>query len=805
MIKNYSLLTTLLYLVLIAFITNACTPTISTFPYSENFDTNGNFTFVNSSQANKWVYGAASGNPPKAIYISNTIAAANNYNIAAASVVHAHKDISIPAGTTVCSVSFHWRAAGENAQDYLRIWLVPTSYTPVAGVQINPAAGRIKVGADYNGQGTWQAYINNNVNLSTFAGANMRLVFEWTNNASVGTQPPATVDNILINACFHPTGLSVTAVTPTTASLSWTAPAQAPANGYEYYISAVNNTPNNGTVATGTSNNVSANLSQLSVNTSYFWWVRSVCGLSNKSAWVQGPGFTTEICSTNIPIVSINGVTHNSASIIWPLDNGADSYQIRYRAVGTATWSTVNQPIAFPPATANTINLTNLLPDTLYEIEIAVLCNGVTGTYSHNEFTTKCNPVPPNVTVSNITANSASIAWSPVAANLTYKMRWREVGAIPWNLVNLPVPPANTFMLSGLTAGKTYEIQVASQCPPETFSNSKVFTTERTCEIPPSGLTILQLLPASAQITWDTFSGATYVLRYRKVGIPNWTEIQTPNNMYTLTGLTELTKYELQVANICNGTYGNFTPLYFFTTPTVIYCGMASGSSTGEHIAKVIVKPTGRPVMENTSAASVYTDYTGIPETLIELVQGSTGNEITIEKKWTGINYNEGIAVWIDFNRDGEFGIDERVWVSGPNTVTPVKGIFSVPANAFVSTTHDKYVVMRVAMRRNDIPVICTNFPEGEVEDYKVNIFKNRVFNTVNQSDFLFYPNPASSVLNVRNISKKANYKLYQAGKLVASGILLNNKLDVSQLVSGVYVIDIQDQGNSIQGKFIKR
>ncbi|MBL1219348.1 fibronectin type III domain-containing protein [Chryseobacterium sp. L7] len=806
MTKNYSLLTMLLYLFLIGFITGACIPTTSPFPYSESFTaSNGNFTFVNGTQTNKWFYGSASGNPPNAIYISNTTATANNYNIAAASVVHAHKDIVIPAGTTVCSVSFDWRAAGENAQDYLRIWLVPANYTPAAGVQITPAAGRIKVGTDYNGQGTWQSYLNTNVNISSFAGANMRLVFEWTNNASAGTQPPATVDNILINACFPPTGPTATAVTPTTATLNWTAPAQVPANGYEYYLSTVNNAPNNGTAATGTSNNVSVNVNQLSVNTSYFWWVRSACSATDKSAWVPGPGFTTKICSTATSVVSVNAITHNSASVTWPLNNGADSYKVRYRAVGTTTWNTVNQPVAFPPAAGNALNLTNLIPNTLYEVEVALVCNDTTGPYSHNEFTTRCDPSPPNVTVNNITTNSASIAWSPVAANLTYRLRWREVGTIPWNFVNLPVPPASTYVLPGLAPNKTYEVQVASQCPPETFSNSKVFTTERTCELPPSGLTMLQLLPTTAQITWDPFPGATYILRYRKVGIPSWTEIQTPNNTYTLTGLIELTKYELQVANICNGTPGSFTPPYFFTTPTVQYCGMASGSSAGEHIAKVTVKPAGRPLMENTSAASVYTDYTQTPKALIELVQGSTGNEITIEKKWTGTNYNEGIAAWIDFNRDGEFGIDERIMASGPNTVTPVKVTFDVPANAVVSMTDDKYVVMRVAMRRNDIPVACTNFAEGEVEDYKVRIFKNAVFNPLNQNDFLFYPNPVSTILNVKNISSKANYKLYHAGKLVSSGVLLNNKIDVSQLVSGVYVIDIQDQGNSIQGKFIKR
>src|SRR5690606_24645077 len=117
-----------------------------------------------------------------------------------------------------------------------------------------------------------------------------------------------------------------------------------------------------------------------------------------------------------------------------------------------------------------------------------------------------------------------------------------------------------------------------------------------------------------------------------------------------------------------------------------------------------------------------YTDYTGVPKTFIEMIQGSTDNEIIIEKKWTGTTYNEGIAVWIDFNRNGEFDINERVFTSSPNSNSPVSGKFNVPADAFVSMTDYKYVVMRVAMSRDGIPVNCTDFKNGEVEDYTVRI-----------------------------------------------------------------------------------
>ncbi|WP_378105241.1 T9SS type A sorting domain-containing protein, partial [Chryseobacterium sp. sg2396] len=73
------------------------------------------------------------------------------------------------------------------------------------------------------------------------------------------------------------------------------------------------------------------------------------------------------------------------------------------------------------------------------------------------------------------------------------------------------------------------------------------------------------------------------------------------------------------------------------------------------------------------------------------------------------------------------------------------------------------------------------------------------------QTDILIYPNPVKTVLNVKNISPKANYKIYNAtGQLVSSGIILNNKIDVHALINGIYVIDIDDLKGTVQKKFIK-
>ncbi|AZA80866.1 hypothetical protein C1637_11350 [Chryseobacterium lactis] len=517
-------------------------------------------------------------------------------------------------------------------------------------------------------------------------------------------------------------------------------------------------------------------------------------------------------CSNAVPNPPTFTRTHNSAVITWTGVTSNVSYIVRYRVQGTTTWTEVyaSTLLGNMPLTVN-----GLIPATTYEVEIAAICGTSIGTATPiRTFTTKCDPTPPTVSISNITPTTALVTWAPLAASSTYTMRWRKVGTTGWPNADilLPAAPANTYVLGSvipLEPFTTYEVQIANMCNGETtlnpYSNPKVFTTERICEIPPPGLTITQLLPTSAEVKWDPFPGATYVLRYRKVGIPSWTEVPTIVNNVVLNGLVELTKYEMQVVNICNGTPGNYTPPYYFTTPTVIYCKMASASSTGEHISKVTVIPTGKLKMENASGASTYTDYTGVPKTFIEMIQGSKDNEIIIEKKWTGNTYNEGIAVWIDFNRNGEFDINERVFTSSPNTTSPVSGKFDVPVDAFVSMTDYKYVVMRVAMSRDGIPVSCANFNNGEVEDYTVRISKQGVPNPLNQTDIMIYPNPVTTILFVKNISKKAKYKIYNAaGQVIADGILLNNQVNVSRLINGVYVIDIDDNGNTAQKKFIK-
>ena len=170
---------------------------------SQNFTTN-DFTFVNSATAshNNWRYGSAAGNPANAIYISNDSGTTNAYGTQA-NVTFAYRDIAIPTGTTTSTFSFDWRCNGERLSgtdyDYFRVWLVPSSFTPVSGTQITAAAGRIQVGTNFNQQNSWTTYSNAALNISSFAGSTMRIVFEWRNDSSTHNQFPAAIDNVSLS------------------------------------------------------------------------------------------------------------------------------------------------------------------------------------------------------------------------------------------------------------------------------------------------------------------------------------------------------------------------------------------------------------------------------------------------------------------------------------------------------------------------------------------------------------------------------------------------------------------------------
>jgi len=140
------------------------------------------------------------------------------------------------------------------------------------------------------------------------------------------------------------------------------------------------------------------------------------------------------------------------------------------------------------------------------------------------------------------------------------------------------------------------------------------------------------------------------------------------------------------------------------------YCASKGNSVADEYISKVQLGT----INNTTTGGSGYTDYTSISTNLTKGVSST----ITITPTWPGTKYNEGYAVWIDYNKNGDFSdAGELVWSKAASQTTPVTGSFTVPTSAANGATR-----MRVAMKYNAIPTSCEAISYGEVEDYTVNI-----------------------------------------------------------------------------------
>lgn len=189
-------------------------------PFSDDFEGCNNWTLVNAGQTNVWFMGTAANNGgAQAMYITNNGGLNNQYTVTATSISHFYRDFdltAVPAGSCV-TLTFDWRARGESGFDDLRVSSSNTATVPVAGVL--PGAGFTLLGGPFNLN---NVFTTQSISLSPYIGTNVRITFTWRNDGSIGTQPPACVDNVAVtstsgpandapcNSTFLPLGLYLT-------------------------------------------------------------------------------------------------------------------------------------------------------------------------------------------------------------------------------------------------------------------------------------------------------------------------------------------------------------------------------------------------------------------------------------------------------------------------------------------------------------------------------------------------------------------------------------------------------------------
>lgn len=109
--------------------------------------------------------------------------------------------------------------------------------------------------------------------------------------------------NVMVTpSCAEPSLVTVSNITTSGATVSWTAPATVPASGYDIYYSTSNTSPTNTTTPnfTGVAATTQV-LNGLSSSSTYYVWVRSRCSSANQSIWSLVASFNTLCNATSVP------------------------------------------------------------------------------------------------------------------------------------------------------------------------------------------------------------------------------------------------------------------------------------------------------------------------------------------------------------------------------------------------------------------------------------------------------------------------------------------------------------------------
>ncbi len=192
------------------------------------------------------------------------------------------------------------------------------------------------------------------------------------------------------------------------------------------------------------------------------------------------------------------------------------------------------------------------------------------------EFTvTDCAPVT-NIVVSAITNDGATVSWDSPGTSTLWDIEYGPQGFIPTGVPTVS-GVSNPFAISGLDPATTYEVYVRADCG---ASGTSIWTEPHWMD--PVTFTTLDLCPAVSDIEVDDITSESVLVSWTDLGYALSWDIEygelgfTPTgipsvsgvtNPYTITGLNELSFYDVYVRANCgvDGTSFWTGPVSWFT------------------------------------------------------------------------------------------------------------------------------------------------------------------------------------------------------------------------------------------------
>ena len=523
---------------------------VVTLPYIQNFEDLNNVAewTLSNPDSNKWFIGSTVPSPDET---GNTLfvgkQSTSNEYAHSAGYSYAHTLLEF-GDASEFMLSFDWKSGGESTYDFTNVYLLPISdVVPATGFPTNgEIVNRINL------QSSWQ-----NINLildgEEYSNTAKRLLFVWRNDASSGTQPAISIDNISVipMTCSHPSNLSFDAssITQTSVELSWTENEMATSWIVEYSTDGLTWMSETATT------NTNFVLSGLNHSTPYKVRVKSVCNESEFSAYSNRVSFTTECGTINIPYVQNfdnDGTGSPILPICWSrLSNQSTSTLYPY--ISTTNQSGGGSLYFYADSAKYNIGI-------LPEIDASVALNSLQLTFYYRKGSAASNLIigamsdPSDITtfdsITTVTASATSV-WELKEVNLdSYQ------GAGTYIAFKNSGSAAMTSYIDGLN------VDIIPSCN-NTYSLTSVS----------SGFD-------KAILNWHalTYDGQGYEISYSPVATgfdPNaGTIVSVADNTtitpYELTGLTPSTTYSIAVRQACGGAWSNIITITTIASPAQI-------------------------------------------------------------------------------------------------------------------------------------------------------------------------------------------------------------------------------------------
>jgi bacillolysin len=699
----------------------------------------------------------------------------------------------------------------QTANAFTAVGLYATTCSPVSGLNASPIADitatlnwDVTVGAVYydidyklHTSSAWISVPATAGTSATISGLTANTLYDWRVRASCNTTFVSSQFTSAPPVCYAPGGLNAN-VNNTYATLNWNPVPYAQSYDVEYKLASAINW----TVA-GNTTSPTINLSGLDVTSTYDWRVKTNCSFG-------GSGFSqSQFTTLYYPCETPTGLntTHSPGLVTtmeWNPAAGALRYYVQLKWT-YQTWpdyeldSTVNVP-SFP--------LVGLMSGLTLDWRVATVCDSSYSNYSISQFTT---PIPPpaSISTSGITGNSVVINWTAPSTSYNtpfgFTVQYKLSTSSTW--VSTSAVPTTTFTktLTGLAPGRTYDVRVRlnGYSVNSTYAQT-AFSTP--CDIIPSGLSHTTVKTNSGTVKWNTIPGAlSYNLQYKKSTVSTWTTVSgITTNSYNLTGLSANTIYNYKVQMVCTtGTSAYSSPASFTT-----YC-VSSGTNNQEWVDYfkfgTMERYSGAEAGGYFNAASTYNP--------LNVTIGTSGIAGIVSAGYSGSVRNEYYAVYIDYNRNGNF-TDPGEKVAGQTAMTNANN-YNFTVNIPVTATAGITAIRVVMVRQPTSVTPCLTGNRGETEDYYLNLIAPSAFSgeteiplvkaPAEQATITVAPNPSTGRFNV---IMPPGDEVVSFEILNASGAMLQKKMmnhakqfniDITNLPNGLYLLKVTNQTGIMQ------